>query len=50
MPERYRTMVLIQAGLGPRIGELLALRVEDVDLLRRTVRIEWQFTQARYVG
>src|SRR3954470_24061549 len=43
MPERYRTMVLTQAGLGLRIGELLALRVEDVDFLRRTVRIEWQF-------
>src|SRR3954466_6516974 len=42
MPERYRTMVLTQAGLGLRIGELLALRVEDVDFLRRTARIEWQ--------
>ncbi|WP_448622154.1 tyrosine-type recombinase/integrase [Geodermatophilus sp. URMC 65] len=38
-------MVLAQAGLGLRIGELLALRVQDVDFLRRTVRIEWQFTQ-----
>jgi integrase len=47
MPERYRTMVLAQAGLGLRIGELLALRVQDVDFLRRTVRIEWQFTQLR---
>ncbi len=45
MPERYRIMVLTQAGLGLRIGELLALRVADVDFLRRTVRIEWQFTQ-----
>jgi integrase len=45
MPERYRNMVLTQAGLGLRIGELLALRVQDVDFLRRTVRIEWQFTQ-----
>jgi integrase len=34
MPERYRTMVLAQASLGLRIGELLALRVEDVDSLR----------------
>jgi integrase len=33
------------AGLGLRIGELLALRVQDVDFLRRAVRIEWQFTQ-----
>jgi integrase len=44
MPERYRAMVLAQAGLGLRIGELLALRVEDVDFLRLSVRIEWQFT------
>ena len=35
-------MVVAQAGLGLRIGELLALRVEDVDFLRRTVRVEDQ--------
>ncbi len=33
-------MVITQAGLGLRLGELLALRVEDVQL--RTVRVEWQ--------
>lgn len=44
MPTRYRAMVLTQAGLGLRIGELLGLRVPDVDFLRRTVRVEWQFT------
>jgi integrase len=43
MPARYQAMVLTQAGLGLRIGELLALRVENVDFLRRTVRVEWQF-------
>ena len=37
-----KAMVLTQAGLGLRVGELLALRVEDVDFLRRTVRVEWQ--------
>ncbi len=42
MPDRYRAMVVTQAGLGLRIGELLALRVEDVDFLRRTVRVEGQ--------
>ncbi len=42
MPERNRAMVIAQAGLGLRIGELLALRAEDVDFLRRTVRVEWQ--------
>jgi integrase len=30
------------AGLGLRVAELLALRVEDVDFLHRTVRVEWQ--------
>jgi integrase len=42
VPPRCKAMVLTQAGLGLRIGELLALRVDDVDFLRRTVRIEWQ--------
>jgi len=42
MPARNRAMVLTQAGLGLRIGELLALRLEDVDFLRRTARVEWQ--------
>ncbi len=47
MAPRYRALVLVQAGLGLRIGELLALRVCDVDFLRRTVRIEHQVTQKR---
>jgi integrase len=38
----YRAMVIAQAGLGLRIGELLALRVQDVDFLRRTARVEHQ--------
>jgi integrase len=41
MPPRTRAMVIVQAGLGLRIAEL-ALRVEDVDFLRRVVRVEWQ--------
>jgi integrase len=45
MPERYRAMVLVQAGLGLRVGELLALRVQDVDFLRRTVEVEAQIDQ-----
>ena len=45
MPTRTEAMVITQAGLGLRIAELLALRVQDVDFLRRTVRIEWQLTQ-----
>lgn len=42
MPDRNRAMVITQAGLGLRIGELLALRVEDVRFLKREVRIEFQ--------
>jgi len=36
MPPRCKAMVIAQAGLGLRVGELLALRIEDVDFLRRT--------------
>src|SRR4051812_28714255 len=42
MPDRCGAMVLTQAGLGLRIGELLALRVQDVDFLQRSARGEWQ--------
>ena len=38
-------MVIAQAGLGLRIGELLALRVQDVNFLGRTVRIDSQLSQ-----
>ena len=34
--------MVTQAGLGLRLGELLALRAEDVDFLRRAVRVEHQ--------
>lgn len=44
VPERDRALVIAQAGLGLRVGELLALRVPDVDFLRRTVRVEHQLT------
>src|SRR3954447_4289284 len=42
MPARSRAMVIAQAGLGLRIGELLALRLEDVAFLRRVARVEFQ--------
>ena len=42
MPEHARAMVLAQAGLGLRLGELLALRVQDVNFLRREVKVEHQ--------
>lgn len=39
-PERYRALVLVAAWCGPRIGELSALRVRHLDMLRRRIRIE----------
>lgn len=39
---RYRAAIVMLAGSGLRIGELLGLRVADVDFLRRTVRVERQ--------
>lgn len=42
MRERCQAMVIVQAALGLRVGELLALRAEDVNFLGRTVRIEFQ--------
>jgi len=36
---RHAAMVLTQAGLGLRLGELLALRVQDVDFLHRKVQV-----------
>jgi integrase len=42
VPVRTRAMVLAQAGLGLRLGELLALRQQDVNFLGRTARVEHQ--------
>lgn len=45
VPARHRAMVLTQAGLGLRLGELLALRVQDVNFLGRTARVEHQLAE-----
>jgi integrase len=42
MPPRQAAMVIVQAGLGLRAGELLGLRVSDVNFLRREVSITCQ--------
>jgi len=44
MPDRCRAAIIAQAGLGLRIGELTALRVDDVKWLRGEVEARWQFT------
>lgn len=46
IPERYRAAVVLLAGSGLRIGELLGLQVSDVDFLRRTVRVDRQRLQS----
>jgi integrase len=50
MPDRYRAAAVLLAGSGLRIGELLGLRVADVDFLRRTVRVERQRLQTGKIG
>jgi integrase len=42
MDDRYRIGVTLQAALGLRISELLALGYDDFDLSARTVRVERQ--------
>ncbi len=45
LPERYRAVVLVAAGLGLRPGEVFGLEVADVDFLRRRVRVARQLDQ-----
>lgn len=45
MPTRCRAMVLTQARLGLRLGELLGLQVGDVDTVRRVVRVRHQLAR-----
>jgi integrase len=42
LPERYRVLVTLGAGLGLRQGELFGLSPEDVDFLRSTVEVQRQ--------
>jgi integrase len=45
MPAHCRALVLAQAGLGLRLGELLGLQVEDFDFLHRTVHVRRQLAR-----
>jgi integrase len=42
LPERNRAMVVVQAGLGLRVGELLALRTQDVGQTAGIARVDYQ--------
>ncbi len=50
MPDRYRAAAVLLAGSGLRIGELLGLKVTDIDFLRREVRVERQRLQNGKIG
>jgi integrase len=43
--DRYRLVVLTGAYSGLRFGELAALRLDDLDLLRRTLRVDEQLSR-----
>lgn len=47
---QWRAAVTVLAGSGFRIGELLGLGVDDVDFLRRTIRVERQRRQDSTLG
>lgn len=42
LPERYRILAMLGAGLGLRSGEVYGLAVSDVDFLRRVVTVRRQ--------
>lgn len=46
---RWRGLVVLLAGAGPRIGEALGLDVYDVNFLGRSVRIDRQRTQQNQI-
>lgn len=43
--DRYRVVVLTGAYTGLRFGELAALRIDDLDTLRRTLRVDEQLSR-----
>jgi integrase len=43
LPERYRLIVDLGIGAGLRIGEVLGLRIADINFLRREVNVEVQW-------
>jgi integrase len=45
MPDRYRAAVLLSAGTGLRLGEVLGLSVDRIDFLRRRVTVDRQLVQ-----
>lgn len=44
VPDRYRALLICAAGTGLRQGEMLGLRRDRVDFLRRTLTVDGQLT------
>ena len=44
--DRFAALVAVAAFAGLRLGEAAALRVDDVDFLRRTLAVSWQVQRA----
>ncbi len=48
--QRWQAIPVVLAGSGLRVGELLGLRLSDVDFLRRTIRVERQRLQSNQIA
>jgi integrase len=48
--ERWQAIPVVLSGSGLRVGELLGLRLSDVDFLRRTIRVERQRLQSHQIA
>jgi len=50
MPDELKAAAVLLSGSGLRIGEMLGLKVADIDFLRRTVRVERQRLQSGLIA
>lgn len=48
--ERWQAIPVVLAGSGLRVGELLGLRLSDVDFLRKSIRVERQRLQSNQIA
>jgi len=48
--EQYKTLLLLAAASGLRIGELLALKTDDIDFERSAVRVDESVDRMRKIG
>ena len=47
VPDRYKALIVFAAGMGLRQGECLGLTADQVDFLRKQVRVDRQLTGAK---